>query len=427
MKSLQQARELVAALPALPAADTPLQDAVGGILAEPVRTRLPLPHTDTSAMDGWALAAPRRQEVGGRLSWQVRRPGAEHPGTRLPALEAGEAIGVVTGSPVPAGTVSVLRSEHSRLEPTDTVRHSSPEGERESTGTLTALPETPDLQPGRNIRPAGVEAPAGQELLAAGDTLTPVRTAVAAVAGYDTVRIHPVPRVQILTTGSEVISAGLPEPGQVRDTFTLSLPGMVADLGGAVTTVTRLDDDVTGLHEELTATAAHLVLTTGGTAHSRADTLRPALQRCGAEILIDSVDMRPGHPVLLARLPSGTLVLGLPGNPLAGFAALTLLGRPLLGALRGVPAPECAEVFTASAGEDLEPARRGQRLLPVRRTGGSIRSAGFSRPHMMRGLAYAEAFAVIPPRGIQTGEPVTCHPVPGHHLPPHPRRAPWDD
>ncbi|WP_300345613.1 molybdopterin-binding protein [Nesterenkonia sp.] len=401
MRTLPEARRILAELPPLPAAVCRLDQAVSAVLAEPVRAQLPLPHADTSAMDGWAVSA-------GQQRWHVRGPGAEHPGTQLPPLRPGEAIGVVTGSPVPEGTVSVLRSEHGVL----------------ADDRLTPVPGTPDLQPGRNIRPAGIEASRGDELLSAGQVLTPVRAAVAAVAGYDAVSVHPTPRTEIITTGSEVISEGLPAGGQVRDTFTVSLPAMVAGLGGRAARVDRLEDDVAALVQRLTDSDAELIITTGGTAHSRADTLRPALAEAGAEVLVDSVDIRPGHPALAARLPSAAMVLGLPGNPLAGFAALTLLGAPLLGALRGAPDPLGVGVFEAAAAEALEPARRGHRLVPVLRRDGALHSTGYSRPHMMRGLARAEAFAVVPPAGIRAGETAECHAVPGHQVP---GRSVWDD
>ncbi|WP_258934034.1 molybdopterin-binding protein [Nesterenkonia pannonica] len=66
----------------------------------------------------------------------------------------------------------------------------------------------------------------------------------------------------------------------------------------------RLRDDVDAMRAELGSGSEDVLITTGGTAHSRADTLRPALEQLGARIVVDSVDMRPGHPALLARLGS---------------------------------------------------------------------------------------------------------------------------
>ena len=90
---------------------------------------------------------------------------------------------------------------------------------------------------------------------------------------------------------------------------------------------------------------ADVVITTGGTGRSGTDHLRRAVAELGGRLLIDGIAMRPGHPAVLAELPDGRFVLGLPGNPLAAMMALSTIGGPLLAALgHGADAPRCSEV-----------------------------------------------------------------------------------
>lgn len=387
MLSLPEARRRASsAEPAAPRR-SPVGSAVGLITAEEIRTRLDIPHVSTSAMDGWAVAEPA-----GDGGWEVIPQRAEGPADLLPDLQPGQAAGVVTGSPIPAGAVSVLRQEHSEQH-----------GE-----SLSAAADTPDLEPGRNIRPRGVEAEQGTLLLPAGARMTPARAAAAAVAGYDDVLVRPAPTVRLILTGTEVITAGIPEPGQVRDVFGVALPSMLAALGAEASASVRLTDDLSLMLEQLQAADEDIIITTGGTAHSRADVLRPALEQLGADIIVDSVNMRPGHPALLARL-GRTWVLGLPGNPLAGFAALTALGGPLIAALSGRTAPS----LQLTAAERLTGARRGLRLLPARTGHDGVQASGHDKSHMMRGLADADLFAIVPPEGIEPGQAVECLEVPG--------------
>ncbi len=412
MASFAEARRTASAVPAAAACSRALAEAVGCVLAEPVRARLDVPHAATSAMDGWALGELLSDPLTGRgdgARWTVRPGGAEGPGTLLEPLEAGQAVGVVTGSPVPEGAVSVLRSEHALVEE----------------GVLRAVPETSDLEAGRNIRPRGVEARRGDLILEAGRALTAAGAAAAAVAGYDTLQVIPAPRVRLILTGGEVITSGLPGPGQVRDVFGLALPAMLAEAGAELEETHRIEDDQAALQRLLEQPGEdgrpELIITTGGTAASRADTLRPVLERLGAEILVESVDMRPGHPALLARLGEesgpGPHVLGLPGNPLAGFAALTVLGVPLMTALSGREAPGS---FSAPVAEEVPAAgARGRspvRLLPARLrqrrqpgTGAAeLVPMEHTHAHMMRGLAEAEVFAVVPSGGLAAGESAEC-------------------
>lgn len=389
---LEAARRIAADQPALEARALPLTEAIGGLLAEPVTARQPIPHTDTSAMDGWAVAGLPPEQ-----GWRILPSGATSPAELLPGLNPGEAIAVVTGTPIPQGTDSVLRSEHA---------------EADGAGRLRAAPHTGDLAPGRNLRHRGSEAAQGEQLLAAGERLTPLRAAVAAVAGHDILPVHPAPAAEIIATGAEVITAGVPGPGQVRDSFTMALPALLTAMGAVPGQVLRNHDDAAALETAFSHTRSDLMVTVGGTAHSAADPVRPALAGAGAETLISAVDMRPGHPVTLARLPQGTLVLALPGNPLAGYAALIAIGQVLVDALRGAPDPVRCRELRLPAAEHLAPARRGDRLLPVTLGAGGARPSAHHRPHMMRGLAHAQALAVVPPHGVAAGEPVTCLPIP---------------
>ncbi|TDS85406.1 molybdopterin molybdotransferase [Nesterenkonia aurantiaca] len=404
MITLTQARERAAAAGPLAADRLSLQEAIGGVLLDPVRALQDIPHASTSAMDGWALAAdPLRSSTGGP-EWALRPEQAQSPADRPAPLLPGEATEVLTGSVVPTGTHAVLRTEHGITD-----------GPR-----LRALSTSPDTAPQRNVRPAGAECRAEDQLVPAGAVLTPARAAVAAVAGHDHVTVIRRPRVHLVLTGAEVTTSGMPAPGEVRDVFGLALPQMLHEMGAAAVTTQRLGDDP----ETLAATlrqisevgSVDLIVTSGGTAHSRADALRPALHALGAELTVDSVDMRPGHPVLLARLSrrkEPLYLLGLPGNPLAGFSALTALGVPLLRALRGIPAAERTPTVGLTAGARLPAARRGVRLLPVRRGPKGVLPAGHSRSHMMRGLAQSEALAIVPEGGLAPGDPVDCLLVPG--------------
>ena len=362
-------------------------------------------------MDGWAIAEPEEPSGSGQSlgeapapRWRLRSESAESPVLQPSPLRPGEAAEVVTGSPVPTGTVSVLRSEHGII----------------SQGWLEALDSSGDTAPLRNIRGVGIEARAGDQLISAGAVLSPAGAATAAVAGYDCVSVVPQPRVQLVLTGEEIVTQGMPSGGYVRDVFGLALPEMVTSMGAVPVNSRRLGDNVAALAEALEqiarSSSADLIITSGGTSHSKADSLRPALARIGAEVTLDGVDMRPGHPSLIARLP-GTegpvYLLGLPGNPLAGFAGLAALGAPLLDALRGVPATHRTRTLKVTAGSALEGASRGTRLLPVRITTQGAVPAGYSNSHMMRGLANSDALAVVPSGGVAHGQTVQCLEVPG--------------
>lgn len=372
----QTARE--AAKP-LDATELALPDALGLALASAVRALTSQPACDTSAMDGYAVAGAGPWTVVGRVA----------AGDPVPAvvLRAGEAFGVATGAPVPGGSESVLPVEHCAVDGTQL---------RETRHALAANNRA-SPPPGKHIRRQGEDWSAGDELIPAGTLITPAVLGLAAGAGHDTLLAHRRPKVAVIVTGDELLHTGPPTPGKVRDAIGPMLPGLLtrADLTGT----THLRDDPAALTDALTSTQADVLVTCGATSVGPADHLRRVLTELDAEILVSGVACRPGHPMLLAVLPDGRCVVGLPGNPFAALAAVLTLLHPLLDALGGhtVRPPITARLSNVNAHP------HDTRLIPVTRSGGEAIPVGHDRPGSLWGAALADALAVVPP-GHQSGE-----------------------
>ncbi|MGW1586486.1 molybdopterin molybdotransferase MoeA [Streptomyces sp. NPDC002386] len=353
----------------------PLTESLGLVLATPLDALTDLPSFDTSAMDGWAVAGPG--------PWAVREQGAL-AGHALPApLTDGEAVGIATGARIPADTTAVLRTEHGRTD---------------AQGRLHA---TREMNHGQDIRPRGQECRSGDQLLPVGTLVTPAVLGLAAAAGYDTVTAVPRPRVEVLVLGDELLTEGRPHDGLIRDALGPMVPPWLRAMGADVIGVRRLGDDAKALHKALTGSRADLVVTTGGTAGGPVDHVHPTLERMGAELLVDGVKVRPGHPMLLARTKENQHLVGLPGNPLAAVSGLLTLAEPLLRTLAARPAPE---PYTLALGEAVHGHPYDTRLVPVVLRGDRAMPLHYNGPAMLRGVAAADAMAVVPPGGAQQGE-----------------------
>ncbi|MFB7513556.1 hypothetical protein [Streptomyces sp. NPDC056144] len=151
------------------------------------------------------------------------------------------------------------------------------------------------------------------------------------------------------------------------------------------------------------------------TSSSRPERLRAAVAGLGGRVLVDSVAVRPGGSALLAELPPTAdgrrrLLVGLPGGPLAAVAGAVTLAVPLLRRLGGHVR---AEPYRVRAAVTLTGHDRDTRLLPVRRVAGGVAPLPFDGPGMLRGLAFAEGLAVVPPGGTPAGGETELVPVPG--------------
>jgi molybdopterin molybdotransferase len=232
--------------------------------------------------------------------------------------------------------------------------------------------------------------------------VTPAVLGLAAAAGYDELTVTMRPRVEILVLGDELLDHGPPRAGRVRDALGPMLPSWLRALGADVTGVRRLADDAEVLYAAVAASTADLVVTTGGTAGGPVDHVHPVLAASGARLLVDGVAVRPGHPMLLAELPAGGLLAGLPGNPLAAVSGVLTLVAPVLRTLAGrpVPAPYAAPLTADVTGHPVD-----TRLVPVVFDDESAaRPLHFAGPAMLRGLAAADGMAVIPPGGARAGQ-----------------------
>lgn len=355
----------------------PLDQALGLVLAAPLRALTDLPSFDSSAMDGWAVAGPG--------PWNVRADGVLAGHTTGGPLADGEAVPIATGARIPRDTTAVLRSEHGRTD---------------AQGRLHAVK---DVVHGQDIRPRGQECRSGDELLRAGITVTPPVLGLAAAAGYDTLTVVPRPRAEVLVLGDELLTSGLPHEGLIRDALGPMLPPWLRALGAEVLAVRRLGDDAEALHRAIATSTADLIVTTGGTAAGPVDHVHPMLNRLGAEYVVNGVEVRPGHPMLLARLNEDQHLVGLPGNPLAAVSGLVTLAQPLLRTLAAHPLPEPCLL---PLNEAVQGHPRNTRLLPVALRGGRAAPLHYQGPAMLRSMATADALAVIPPGGGQAGQDV---------------------
>jgi molybdopterin molybdotransferase len=380
----------------LPRATTivPLAEATGRTLAADVHSLTALPSFTSSAMDGWA--------VRGEAPWLLGEPilagdlPAPHP------LTPGTARAIATGACVPAGTHGILRSEHGVVGPSATARDGN---------TLTRSAEARADEPalGEHVRARGEECGLDERMLEAGCLLTAPRVALAAVTGHDTVTVTTPPTVELLLLGTEVIEAGIPGPGQVRDAYSPEFPALLTSLGVQLSGLRRLPDDLGQTIEAVRSSTASLVISTGGSAHGPADHVRAALTELGATVLIDGVRMRPGHPVMLARLVDGRLMLCLPGNPLAAMLVLASLGVPLIDGMLGRPLAPLGRVTLA---QDVANLSGSTRLVAYRQIPEGAVPTARQGSGMMRGLAEADGVAVVPTGGACAPDSVATLPLP---------------
>ncbi|HEY8722427.1 MAG TPA: gephyrin-like molybdotransferase Glp [Gaiellaceae bacterium] len=295
----------------LAAEDVPIARAAGRVVAELALAVTDLPPFDSSAMDGYAV---RAADTPGHLT-VVGHSAAGKPEAR--ALGAGEAIVISTGAVVPDGADAVVPVER-------------------TSGDV----EVEGVRPGDNIRPRGGDARTGDVIVEHGDVLRPAQLGALAAAGVVTVRCTRRPRVSVLATGSELRGPGETlAPGEIYESNSVLLAAQLESAGAEVTVLAPVGDDERATRAALErGLESDVLVTSGGVSVGPHDLVRGALAELDAEEIFWRVAVRPGKPIAFA-VRGGTLVFGLPGNPVSSLVGFELFVRPALLALQGARVP----------------------------------------------------------------------------------------
>lgn len=309
----------------LPPEKVPLALAPGRVLAQDVQADEDLPPFDNSAMDGFALAG------GGVLLAPLREfavAGSHAAGDGL-AVYARDACEIMTGASLPQGLDSVVPVEQVSVL------------ERDSEGRPLRIRLEDAVPPGAHVRRRGEDVALGDRVAFAGTHVTPASHMLLAALGVATLAVRPQVAAALFSTGRELIDDPAQRllPGQIRNSNGPYLADRLDEAGARVVHRETVGDDVQAFIAALErglAAGAQVVMSTGAVSMGRHDFVPDALRALGAEIVFHKVAIRPGKPLLFARLPGGQLYFGLPGNPVSSAVGMRFFVEPALRAMLGL-------------------------------------------------------------------------------------------
>jgi molybdopterin molybdotransferase len=368
----------------LPARRVPLAEALGCVLAEDVAAGEDLPPFANSAMDGFALRSEDVRGAGEGSPVGLRLVGEVFAGSaKLPKVEPGTAVRIMTGGPLPPGADAVVPVERT-----------------ETSGETVRIQLDP---PERGfVREAGEDVPAGAVVLERGRPIDPAALGMLASVGCHQVPVHPKPRVSVVSTGDELVDPGEPlGPGQIRDSNSWLLVAQARAAGAEAFRCGRLQDDPEALRRGFALAAADgdFVLTSGGVSVGDRDYTKRVLAELG-DVRSWRVAMQPGMPQAFG-LAAGTPLFGLPGNPVSCFVVFEVLVRPALRRLAGMPDDRLdrPRVMARLAEPVRSPAGRVSFLRVRLEAGDDALSAGLTGAQgsgVLSSVVAADGLAVVP-------------------------------
>jgi molybdopterin molybdotransferase len=390
-------QQLLANVSVLPEEEKHPLEALGQVLAEDIAAGFDIPPLDNTGMDGYAVRAqdtagaaadsPRELAVIGEVAAGYVFEGR---------VEAGTAVRIMTGAPLPDGADAVVP-----FEETDEPFERPPSGTRSLSATVRVLKEA---RPGANVRRAGEDVRAGQGVLRAGTVLRPPEIGVVASLGRDRVRVVRRPAVAVLSTGDELLEPGQPRQGaRIYDANAYSVAALVKRFGGEPQLLGIAADTVEALTSKIReGLFADMLITSAGVSKGDYDVVKDVLEKEG-QIAFWTVAMKPGKPLAFGTFEAGGRSvphIGLPGNPVSSLVAFELFGRPAIMRMMGKRG-WLRPVLRATADERIPGAGDGRvflaRCVVTRRDGRYYaKLTGEQGSGILTSLAKANAVTVIP-------------------------------
>ncbi|MFN0041019.1 MAG: gephyrin-like molybdotransferase Glp [Burkholderiales bacterium] len=358
-----------------------IRAALGRVLAQDVISPIDVPQHDNSAMDGFAVRFEDLRIDGETALRVIGESFAGRPFSGKVGAE--EAVRIMTGAVLPAGTDTVIQQERAKFSGT----------------TVSVLPAA---KHGINTRRAGEDLQRGAIALRTGQPLRAAEIGMLASIGVGEVAVYRRLRVAFFSTGDELVSIGqLPGPGQIYDSNRYTLYGLLTRLGFEVMDMGVIRDDPAAVEQAFRAAAgaADVVITSGGVSVGEADHVKSILDRLG-QVLFWKIAMKPGRPLAYGKIGDAHF-FGLPGNPVAVMvtfyqfvrdALLYLQGQTLVAPVPSFPV-KCESALKKAPGRT-----EFQRGVLRQDAGGTwtVSATGDQGSGILSSMSQANCFIVLP-------------------------------
>ena len=290
----------------------PIENALGRICAQNLDAIHSLPKFDNTSMDGYAILF---EDAGNILKVEGKIFAGDN--TKI-ELEFGSCVKIMTGSKIPSNAQAIVPQE--LVEIIDE--------------NLVKMPE--DIKKHQHIRFIGEDITAGEPIIYDGNEINFAKITLLSSQGITHVKVYKKPKVVVFSSGEELkMHYENVEDYQIYNSNTPSFLSRASELGCDVTFIGGARDSVKSLCQFIeNSLDADLIVTSGGVSVGEADFTRDAFETFDFTKLIDGIKVKPGKPTIFGKI-NNTLVLNLPGNPLACSMIFEMFGKIIIQKLLG--------------------------------------------------------------------------------------------
>src|SRR6187401_1046459 len=396
--SLEEARQLIAEAcrPIDRTEQVRLVDANGRVAAADVQSTRDVPPFSRAGMDGFAV---RAEDTFGASRYEpktLRVIDKVYTG-EIPkkSVEAGTAIEIATGAPMPHGADAVVM-----VEETERVESSL------GTEALAKVAVLTPVYPRQNVGKQGADIVVGQTVITRGDVLNPSRIGALAALGAVDVEVYAKPTVAILSTGNEIADQGQElQPGQIYDINKFTLSTIIQEHGGIPSPFSTAQDTIEALERAIDACASCDVLVfSGGSSVGERDLILDVIGRKG-EIVFHGIAVKPGKPTVFGTI-NGKPMFGMPGYPTSCLSNAYMLLVPALLSIARL-APRHTQTVSLPLGQRIVSTTGRHQFYTVKIVDGEAMPA-FKASGDITSMSQADGYIEIPAQTdiVEKGETV---------------------
>ena len=364
--------------------EIPVEESLDRVTRHAVYARCCSPLYNAAAMDGIAVTAA------------ATSPARES--NRLVLVKGKDFIPVDTGDPVHPPFDAVIMAE-------DVIET----GEQAADNTTVKILESAAAW--QHIRPIGEDIVTGEMILPGRHRIRAIDVGVLLSGGISRVEVYAKPRVAIFPTGTEIVEAGgSPKEGEIIESNSRMFEALVNQAGGRAFRFAPIPDDYERLKAAIQKAAEEydFVVINAGSSAGTEDYTASVLGELG-EVIVHGVAMKPGKPVILAKV-NNKPVIGTPGYPVSAYLAYETFAAPVLSILTGRRAASSQRVEATVAKRLVSSLKHREYVrVKVGRVNGKLVASPLARgAGAAMSLVRADGFCVIDQNceGVEAGETV---------------------
>jgi putative molybdopterin biosynthesis protein len=261
----------------------------------------------------------------------------------------------------------------------------------------------------QHIRPIGEDIVTEEMILPGRHRIRPIDIVVLFSGGITHVEVYAKPSVAVFPTGTEIIEPGaMLKEGEIIESNSRMFEALVQEAGGKAVRFASIPDDYGLLKEAIEKAVKEfdMVLVNAGSSAGTEDYTVFVLRELG-EVLVHGVAMKPGKPVILAKV-NNKPVIGTPGYPVSAYLSYKTFVAPVLSELTG-RGKGSSQIVEATVSKRIVSSLKHREYVRVKvgRVSGRLVASPLARgAGAAMSLVRADGFCVISQNseGIEAGE-----------------------